>query len=257
MYLLQVDIASQHGVELYNYEPHPIWDLVDTDAESVTDSGTVPAVDFTVTLKRKPMYFILSIVMPTVLLGILNIFVFALPCESGERAGYAITVFLAFAVFLTIVTAELPKNSNSVAVFAVFIIIQTVISTLITLIGLIMIRCSLFDDTVPVPKSLQTTLRVLTLKRWCLKKRGGSVAPNKHEKKSEVVTLEQVDDHNDQGMGFTNPGLGDDGRSMSESDQEEYTWKEAMHELDKILFVLFMVIFLMSMIICFAVAATG
>jgi hypothetical protein len=46
------------------------------------------------------------------LMCILNIFVFLLPADSGERVGYAITVLLAIAVFLTISSDSLPATSN-------------------------------------------------------------------------------------------------------------------------------------------------
>jgi len=45
-------------------------------------------------------------------MSILNVFVFLLPADSGERVGYAITVLLAIAVFLTISSDSLPATSN-------------------------------------------------------------------------------------------------------------------------------------------------
>ncbi|OWF43045.1 CHRNA7-FAM7A fusion protein [Mizuhopecten yessoensis] len=38
--------------------------------------------------------------------------VFLLPTESGERVSFSITVLLAMAVFMTIVTDSLPSNSE-------------------------------------------------------------------------------------------------------------------------------------------------
>jgi hypothetical protein len=45
-------------------------------------------------------------------MSILNVFVFLLPADSGERVGYAITMLLAIAVFLTISSDSLPAMSN-------------------------------------------------------------------------------------------------------------------------------------------------
>jgi hypothetical protein len=56
-------------------------------------------VDIYLKLKRQPMFFVLNLILPVCLMSILNIFVFLLPADSGERVGYAITVLLAIAVF--------------------------------------------------------------------------------------------------------------------------------------------------------------
>jgi heme A synthase len=55
----------------------------------------------------------------------------------GERMGYTITVWLAFAVFLTIVSASLPKSSDTVPVLSVYIMIQLGIGTLTVLVSAI------------------------------------------------------------------------------------------------------------------------
>ena len=50
--------------------------------------------------------------LPICVLGILNLFVFLLPPESGERVGYSITVLLSIVVFLTITSNSLPGTSE-------------------------------------------------------------------------------------------------------------------------------------------------
>jgi hypothetical protein len=54
--------------------------------------------------------------MPIVLTSILIAFVFAVPIESGEKMGYALTVLLSYVVFLTWVTDSLPPISNDVSI---------------------------------------------------------------------------------------------------------------------------------------------
>jgi len=44
-------------------------------------------VRFQITIEREPLYFTFNVVLPILLLGLLNGFVFILPAESGERVG--------------------------------------------------------------------------------------------------------------------------------------------------------------------------
>ena len=60
-------------------------------------------------MKRRPGFFIVNIVMPVVLLSALNIMVFLIPVDSGEKISYGITVLLALSVFLSIVADMLPR----------------------------------------------------------------------------------------------------------------------------------------------------
>ena len=52
-------------------------------------------------LKRYSGFYLLNLIFLICVLGILNLFVFLLPPESGERVGYSITVLLSIVVFLT------------------------------------------------------------------------------------------------------------------------------------------------------------
>jgi hypothetical protein len=99
------------GIELFDFEENGEWTIIDTNADDAIESDEA-SVTFSMTIRRKPLYYILNIVLPVVMLSILDICVFILPAESGEKTSYAITVFLAFAVFLTIVSTALPQNSE-------------------------------------------------------------------------------------------------------------------------------------------------
>ena len=58
------------------------------------------------------MYVIINIILPILFLNQLNVLVFMLPAESGERVSYSLTVLLSIAVFMTIVGDTLPRTSE-------------------------------------------------------------------------------------------------------------------------------------------------
>lgn len=92
--------AVSDFIHLYNYKEIGEWDIVGTEAWD--KALGVYSIYFKIRLKRRPMFICLTVVFPLILLGVLSIFVFVLPPESGEKVGFSVTVFLSFAVFLTI-----------------------------------------------------------------------------------------------------------------------------------------------------------
>jgi len=81
-----------------------------------------PYIDVTVklVLQRKPLYYIFNVITPCLVLAVTILFGFFLPPESGERISLTITILLAVAVFLQLVSENLPRNSDSVPILAVF-----------------------------------------------------------------------------------------------------------------------------------------
>lgn len=248
--------SNGSGVYLADYQSNAIWEYDGSSWETKNESA-VSSIIFTIDLRRKPQHVILSVIMPILMLAVLNIFVFVLPCESGERASYAITVFLAFAVFLTIVSTTLPENSNSVAIFSVFLILQTIQSTMITMIALLMIRVSGFDENVPVPNFVQTTMRFLTCKTCFRKNKTDIIRPLEKENCPEILTVDETDETYEKQTGEKEKGDATDSVWRdSDTSPVHYSWKLVVRDLDRIFFVFFIILFTLSFIICGSVAAS-
>ncbi|XP_046560405.1 neuronal acetylcholine receptor subunit alpha-3-like [Haliotis rubra] len=72
-------------------------------------------------LERRPMFFVLNVIIPVVVLSFLNIFVFSLPCDCGEKVSYAITCLLSLTVFMSIVSGLLPKSSDNIPMVTLYL----------------------------------------------------------------------------------------------------------------------------------------
>lgn len=68
------------------------------------------------------------------ILSVLNLFCFGVPIESGEKMGFCMAIFLTFAVFLTIINDSMPKSSDKVPYFTVYLITQLVVSGLVVVL---------------------------------------------------------------------------------------------------------------------------
>ena len=106
----------------------PGWEVIkkETKVREVRYNGYPNAyteITFSFTFLRKPLYYVVIAVVPCIILMAINLFSYFLPPASGERMGVVITILLAFAVFLQVISATLPRNSNSVSILSIFFII--------------------------------------------------------------------------------------------------------------------------------------
>ena len=167
--VLQVDIVTD-GIYTDNLQSNSEFDLINTTHHVQYKSKTAFGV-FTIKVKRKPMHVLVTALFPIIMLAILNIFVFVLPCDYGEKISYAITVFLAFMVTLTFIASTLPENSETTAYLSVYVMIQTAQSTLETLIAIVLVRLNTFDEKETKPPKLLAFLAKLLTCRLCPRRR--------------------------------------------------------------------------------------
>ena len=90
-------------------------------------------------LRRKYKFYVISMLLPLMFLGVMNPFAFLIPCDSGEKISFAITLFLSFAVYDTILMEKIPINSDKISylqlyiagqlAFTVFILIASIVQT--------------------------------------------------------------------------------------------------------------------------------
>ena len=69
-------------------------------------------------LKRKAQYSIINMLVPIILLSVMDLLVFWLPAESGEKVSLGITVLLSFSVFLLVVDEQIPRTSDAIPILS-------------------------------------------------------------------------------------------------------------------------------------------
>ena len=83
--------------------------------DEISDDGKSRQITkFSFYLARRHTFYLVSFIGPVILLSMTACLVFVIPADAGEKMGTAITVLLAFAVYLTIVTEYLPDTSLQV-----------------------------------------------------------------------------------------------------------------------------------------------
>ncbi|XP_062566987.1 neuronal acetylcholine receptor subunit alpha-6-like [Saccostrea cucullata] len=151
--------VSSDKVGFYEFVENSVWEVTSTDATyDVSTSET--DVHFIINLRRKPLYYVMNLILPIIFLGVLNLLVFIIPADAGEKMGYAVTIFLTFAVFLTMVSAELPINSDSVSVLSIYLILQLCIGILVLIITSLQLRLHHRTEERKVGKVLRFLVRM-------------------------------------------------------------------------------------------------
>jgi hypothetical protein len=83
-------------------------------------------------LQRRSSFFMVNIFAPILFLEVINLCVYIVPVQSGERISFAVTVLLSLSVFLTSVTSNIPKSSIAVSIFSIYTLAVLTYSSLIT-----------------------------------------------------------------------------------------------------------------------------
>lgn len=142
------------------YENYGEWDLFD----SVVDSNFFDLFSCAVykfKIKRRPEFSILTVCIPILCLGLLNACVFLIPPECGERISYAITVLLSFAVFMTIVSTVMPKNTDPVPILCYVLTWMLAESGIIVAVSIVGLRLYYRPEDQKVPEWLESLLKTL------------------------------------------------------------------------------------------------
>ncbi|MFH4978614.1 hypothetical protein AB6A40_005323 [Gnathostoma spinigerum] len=80
-----------------------------------------PTIIFELHLRRRMLYFLYNIIAPCVMLSILTMMQFMLPCESGEKVTLGLTVLLAYSVFSFNIAENMPETSEVIPLIAIYL----------------------------------------------------------------------------------------------------------------------------------------
>ncbi|XP_075262044.1 neuronal acetylcholine receptor subunit eat-2-like isoform X2 [Convolutriloba macropyga] len=120
----EIDIRPKEegAADMKFFQPSSVFDVENFEGAYITykdpsleaNDTMFSCISFSLSFKRKPTYFMLNVILPSILINFLCIFNFIIPCETGEKVGYGITVFLAQSVNLMVVSEMMPQGGNSV-----------------------------------------------------------------------------------------------------------------------------------------------
>ena len=177
-------------IDLSLFTQNEQWSLAGSRVSNSSKGGH-SFLTFSVSLERQPTWFLLNMVLPIILIGLLTGLVFLMPVDDGERVGYIITAFLTFAFFLDMISSNLPHTSNPMALVVYYLTIMVYLSSASTIVTIFTLR--IYDKSTEVPKWLKVLVAVILARYCCPKKQlsdeemAGWAAPEKKEDKPPEV----------------------------------------------------------------------
>ncbi|XP_068160564.1 acetylcholine receptor subunit delta-like isoform X2 [Antennarius striatus] len=115
------------------------WEIIHRPAKRNTyrhipmESNKHQDITFYLIIKRKPLFYIVNVIIPCVLISFLASLVYYLPADSGEKMTLSISVLLAQSVFLLLISQRLPETSMSIPLIVKYLMFIMVLVTVVVL----------------------------------------------------------------------------------------------------------------------------
>ncbi|XP_061072529.1 5-hydroxytryptamine receptor 3A-like [Conger conger] len=90
---------------------------------SIDDHDHYAEIKFHLVIRRRPLFYTVSLLLPSVFLMVMDIVGFYLPPDSGERVSFKITLLLGYSVFLIIVSDTLPATAIGTPLIGVYFVV--------------------------------------------------------------------------------------------------------------------------------------
>ncbi|KAL3864258.1 hypothetical protein ACJMK2_005977 [Sinanodonta woodiana] len=224
---------GSNGLMLNQYEENSAWIVAGSDVGPKKGSTDATLI-FTLKLKRKPLFYLLNIVLPVLMLSVMNVCVFVLPAKAGEKASFSVTVFLSLFLLLTVVAAMLPQNSTNVSFFGIFMVIMISYSTLTVTLTMFQLLLNSRDVNInPIPSWLITLTILMSRRR---SRTFSKVRPAAQSQNAHIISISEYTDET------TLQVKKSEVLPPSADTKLKVTWNNVSNSLDIVLFLVSVII---------------
>ncbi|XP_055344195.1 acetylcholine receptor subunit alpha-like 1 [Paramacrobiotus metropolitanus] len=125
-------LRIQYGMDLSEFKRSIEWDVMQTQAwrdRVVYSYGPYVDIKFEFIIRRKPLFYTVNLMIPCVLISFLTVFVFYLPCDSGEKVTLCISILLSLTVFVLLLAEIIPPTSLAVPLMGRYLLFTMVMVT--------------------------------------------------------------------------------------------------------------------------------
>ncbi|XP_033728993.1 neuronal acetylcholine receptor subunit beta-2-like [Pecten maximus] len=263
---LQEDIVlgfdtGRNAVNLASYQINSEWDLIDTAADTRASFTDGDVVSFSLTIRRRPEYYMYNVVAPVMLLSFLAVFTFALPVECGEKIGFCMTVYLAFAVFLTIVGESLPASSTQ-SLLGKYLFALLMMGTAIVMVTTFELRInswntSLFKIPVFLKALVHISWRIQCRRRHIVSDQDRVSEQNKISDRGQEPEKQDMPDGQQHDVSLSCKEKQRTNCNLHKFGSEDTTWQDVNSAIDFFCFWIFLTTNIITTCAIFSVAITN
>ncbi|KAM5325865.1 acetylcholine receptor subunit gamma isoform 2-T2 [Glossophaga mutica] len=114
------------------------------DAAAPAEEAGHQKVVFYLLIQRKPLFYVINVIAPCVLISSVAILIYFLPAKAGgQKCTVAINVLLAQTVFLFLVAKKVPETSQAVPLISKYLTFLLVVTILIVVNAVVVLNVSL------------------------------------------------------------------------------------------------------------------
>ncbi|XP_072033889.1 neuronal acetylcholine receptor subunit alpha-10-like [Amphiura filiformis] len=170
-----------HEADASEQEPNGEWEtlgmvgLRKANEFSCCPGKVYPDLTFTLRIRRKPLFYVVNLVIPCALISAMSMVEFILPCNSGEKVSLGITVLLSLTVFMLVVAENMPATSDDIPILARYYITTIFLVSFSTFMTVLVLN--LHHRRYPMPKWMKEIFLGVLAQVLCInvdKKRRGA-----------------------------------------------------------------------------------
>ncbi|XP_052820439.1 acetylcholine receptor subunit beta-type lev-1-like [Mya arenaria] len=218
-----VELDHYLGTDMSEYSENPSWLIVGAFRKRYVKNNNWH-IDVEFRLQRRANFATFTLITPLMMLAFLNICVFLVPVNSGEKGSFSVTIFLSYGIFFTVISDTLLQNSLQISFFVLLIVVLLCLSVI-----------SVFYTVIQA--KLVSAIGSKQCPITCLRKL----------QRLNVVKVTPIEHYIETGK--------------HDPEDESYTWKDFLEQLDTFLFVSFLISILLIIAIFFSIlmrhVATG
>ena len=190
-------------------------------------NGIISVIEFNINFIRRSEFFVVNVIAPISCLSFLNCLSFAVPVQSGERLSYSVTLLLSFAVFMTLVSDNIPKTSAPISLLCYFLVSLFSGSVMIMICGMLNMRVFYTDQASKIPPAY---IRLTKSFKCCSRKLQTQSKDNENNSMPYKTNLTR--------------SASISSNHLEESPIEDVTWQDVASAFDRLGFVIFFVYFI-------------
>jgi len=238
------DLEHRHSaISLDKYDDDGTWKMMQAKAYNLRADSDQNRIKYTFVWKRKNLFYIMTFVIPVLMLSITAGLVFLIPPSAGDKISTSITVVLSYAVYLTIMSDYLPEISTQMSLLGLYLTIQLGYTTLVMCVSVCILRIYAMPEQVPITDGY----RKITITLAWLSRRQDILHGTSHES----LTMEESEE-----------ALGPDAKGAEGEDSvaDQLTWEKIAMVLDWSGFLFFTALTTLTtvvMMIALGVGAVG